>query len=388
MTAIAVEPIFVSLDSEMSPPRVELEAREIEFIACKEQKIVRYDWFKGEKYFLTFSHAEGDVDLSRVSAGQVMFLDGHTSMFDSPKTLGQVREAKLESGELHTLHVIGGNKNAEEYWNDVQRKVIPGVSMEANVTEIQVLSKAKYEETEDVDGYRRKKLLEPAHLLAKKWQLLAVSSVSTPAIIGAGKKHKEKASNIPTTLIQLSSETGYEWLEEDTPTLQESEQMTDQNNDRTVQLADENRDLKIKLSTAEKLATEAESKVTLANAQCEYWKLRCTALSLYAVDNKLSQEEFELDFSEDPKADIDRLSALSKEDVQIELKTVDRALRRASLKKPVDRVSDSADRTMLENKDVTVKKTVSETSQENLSDRQQQEKEAEEYMAKRSKYKR
>lgn len=131
---------------------------------------------------------------------------------------------------------------------------------------------------------------------------------------------------------------------------QELPTMTDmQSSERITQMSDEIRELKLRLAAAEKTATEASVQMSALNTTVQYWQMRATAVSLYAIENRLTEEEYHLDFSEDPQTDIERLVTMSADDARIEIKTIDRALRRAQMKSPIERVKDVAGQAKLQN---------------------------------------
>jgi ATP-dependent protease ClpP protease subunit len=150
----------------------------------------------------------------------------------------------------------------------------------------------------------------------------------------------------PETLIQIQEST--------MSTNQKTEQIQD-NSERLTQMSDQIRDLKLQLSTEQKSAAEAKSESARLNTVVQYWQLRAQAVSLWAIENKLTEEEYNLDFSEDPAVDIERLTSMDADDSRIELKTVDRALRRAALKSPGERLKEPADAAKTEN--TTLKST-------------------------------
>lgn len=140
--------------------------------------------------------------------------------------------------------------------------------------------------------------------------------------------------------------------------IEDEEVMTDKIDANSIepakisQMSEEIRDLKIKLSAAEKLASDRLSEIGRLNITTQYWQMRSSATTLFSVENKLTEEEFTLDFSEDPKVDIDRLITMDADDARIELKTMDRALRRAAMKQPIDRVSRPEDKAKLGNSSI------------------------------------
>lgn len=358
----------IRLDAESKVLSTSADDRTVEFLACRETPIQRFDWFKGEPYLLTFAHTSKAIDLSRLTAGQVMHLSEHTGLFSAPKRLGKVTGAEIKDGALYTTHKINNTQAATEYWEgEILSGTEPGLSIEADVTKLEVLEKAQYEEDPETG---RRKLLKPAHLMAAEWQLLAIANADTPAILGTGRRKKKMSVEQQEELerlshvVQLSGETGYEFLfdddadadvnleAEDNPMVDEKTKATATDmttSERLTQMSDEIRDLKLRLSASEKAGTEAQAEVARLNTINQYWQLRSNAVGLYALENKLTEEEYNLDFSEDPGVDIERLTSMGADDARIELKTIDRALRRAAMKQPIDRVTNPADRAKLEN---------------------------------------
>jgi hypothetical protein len=370
MANVLVSPITVHL-ADTPPPIISPEAREISFTASNEIYFDRYDWFKGEKYQLSFSHSPSAVDLSRVTSRQCMFLEGH-SYNGEGEILGIVTDAKLQNGSLITTHRIGGNEDAVEYWSDVVAGVVPGVSIEALVTELKVIQPAVYETPDDSqDRYVKRTLITPAKLQATKWKLLAVASVAIPAIDGACQYDEQEYMSATKIPVMCSGVTGYEWVERSTKMTLENTQNTmgsqmgiestvetlevssDEPN-KLVQLSNQVRELnreKLELQGKFDKLTAQTADLTL---RCRYWQLRHDTQGAYAIHNQMTLEEFQQDFTEDPESDIQRLSAMGDESV-IELKIIERQLNQASKRTPIERLHNQSEIALLSNRSINSK---------------------------------
>ena len=335
MADLNLPPIHLQLATPQ-PPQLGVDTREIKFVISNESETIRYDWFNGQEYYLSFSHAPAAIDLSRVVNNQCMFLIGHRG-WGEECIIGQVTTAEIVKNELVTTHRIGGNDDANEYWADAERGVIPGVSIECQVKKIEVVTPATFKEV-SVDGYTRKELVEPAHLSAVEWELLAVSSVAIPALIGAKAIDSNDYHDYPA-IVKCDRLTGYEFLMNQSLESTIDTQFGSDDPSLNMQLADQNKSIAA-------LQTET-ARLTLAN---KYWQLRATAIDLYALQNRLTQDDFAIDFTEDPQADIDRLALLSPEGSKVELLAIERDLIRCAKKEPIQRLSKETERTLVANR--------------------------------------
>lgn len=374
--------------------------RIVEFVACSESPIERYNWFNGEKYLLILSHDNDAIGLDRVKNGVCSFLEGHTGIFSNPSRIGKIIDAKVLNKQLITTHKISTTSAGNEYWKEIESATQPGISIEAKLNRVDVVKKAKYEAEENDDGYTRKKLIEPAILKATSWELLCIASVNIPAFSTATKTKKQKlAEQQCLSLVQFNSSTGYEWIQDleeddmDTPPQQRKaplyfdlnskeknlnskeknmsvDKETNQLND---QLVSENRDLKVKLADSDKELKAVREESRKQELAASYWKLRNKAIELYAVDNKLTEDDFRIDFSEDPNVDLEKFYGLSPDSAKLELMGIERDLNRASRKSPLERVP-IKDQEKLESrelestKDQEVERKHQEESKEDLSD--------------------
>ncbi|MGL5061394.1 MAG: head maturation protease, ClpP-related [Microcoleus sp.] len=121
------------------------------------------------------------------------------------------------------------------------------------------------------------------------------------------------------------------------------------NSDRLTQMSDEIRELKLRLASAEQAKAEAKEEGDRQQLINQYWQLRATALKLHAVENKLTEEDFNVDFSEDPQIDIENITTMARDEARIDLGMKDRMLRRAAARNPIERVTATADVAKLQN---------------------------------------
>lgn len=342
---LEIGPIQLALATAQDP-QVLTDAREVKFIASNDSPIERYDWFKGEKYMLSFLHTAAAVNLLRVDNKQCMFIGGHSGFFSEPNILGQVTAATISNNELITTHLIGGNDQANQYWLDVERGVIPGVSIECQVKKLTVKTPAVYEEQTDRYGDTYRVMVAPAELVAEEWELLAVASVVIPAIVGA--KNIESNQKKAAPMLVRCDRTGYEWAFENTETIKH---MSNPNaptaeSDRISQLVSEIKELKLTISDQEKALGEGAVLSAKAALSTNYWRLRTQAIDLYALQNRYTAEDFKIDFNDDPQIDLDQLFAMSADESRLHLMGIDRDLARAAKRNPIDRVK-AGDRELL-----------------------------------------
>ncbi|MGL5076112.1 MAG: hypothetical protein ACRDBG_09780 [Waterburya sp.] len=366
-----VEPMLFKASAGVT----DVENRIVQVIASNETPVERFSWERWEEYELILSHEKSAVDLTRVNNGVCCFFDGHPgSFFSNSKRIGKVIKASLENSQLVCTVKLNRTKEADQYLQDVEDGTEPGNSVGVHIKKMELISKAKYEDSEDQDDEDeerpRRKLKQPARYKATSWQINELSIVDVPAISSAGRKlsaeEQQKFDALPRYSVEVEGDEESLQLFENNP---KGEPMPDENkSDRLQELADENRELKLQLtqSNKDKDASSTElSRVTLAN---DYWKLRCSAIGLYALENKLTEEEFKLDFSDDPQVDLQRLSDLGSDDARIELRTIDRALRRSALKSPVERLKDEKDKSIVSNPAINSKPENPVASDESLAD--------------------
>ena len=323
-----------------SKENFDIENRIVTLIASDETEIERFSYERWEPYLLTLSHKKEHVDLERVNNGVCMFFDGHPgSFFSNSKRIGKVISARLENKKLICEVKLNRSPEADRYLQDVEDGTEPGNSVGIQMKKLQLISKAVYKDSRDADGERE--LEQYARYRCIEWGIRELSAVDIPAIPSAGTfsaEDQEKFNALPKYAVEILGDDDFF----NTTLTQDTKAMTTEldKSQESTKLADENRDLKLRLSQIEKEQKASTDKATLQEMQLQYYQLRLTALQLYAVDNKLTKDEYELDFSEDIKVDLERFNDMSPEDAKIELKTIDRALRRASLKNPLDRVSE------------------------------------------------
>lgn len=297
----------VELDNE------DKDSRLVKIYASDETPIERFSYDRWERYILVVGHETSEPNFDRVRNGVCLFFENHPGLFSDSKRLGKVVDSQLIDKKLILTLKLNRSPEADRYLQDVEDGTEPGNSIGLVVNKIQVIKKAVYEI--DDDGYRT--LKEPMVARAVDWELQEVSAVSIPANPNAGTWTNEKFnSSIEKFPVEILGDTGYE----------QSEGLMSKPNTPTEPVNEELDQLKAKLS-----------KVTLA---ASYWKLRSRAIDLYALQNKLIEEEFKLDFSDSPEADLEKLYAMEPEDAAIELKTIDRTLIRAANKQPINRLDD------------------------------------------------
>jgi hypothetical protein len=277
---------------------------------------------------------------------------------------------------------------ANRYLQDVQDGTEPGNSVGIDVNELQVIQKAKYESDESGD----KILVSPMVVMATDWTLLELSAVDIPANPNANtlsKEDREKFDKLPKSPVRIigdKEDLSY-FTSKVTLAKEDNSNMTTLDNqeksEKNTQLSDKNRELQIQLAAAEKEKTETLARFQSQSLELEYYKLRCQALDLFAVQNKMTEEDYNLDFGS-PSDDIERFKAMEPEDAKIELRVIDRNLRRASLKAPIERVPEKA-KAMLSNESVKSKtaelSTPKHPTEPDTSEELKQQKEADDFLA-------
>lgn len=394
MSAIAFLP-SQQITFRAQKEQLDLANRIVTLIASDETPVERFSWERWEPYELTLSHDENHVDLERVKNGVAMFFDGHPgSFFSNSKRIGKIIEASIQNKRLICKVKLNRSPEGERYLQDVEDSTEPGNSVGIQLKKLELISKAKYEDSESNDeGYSKKKLKQPAKYRATSWSLQELSAVDIPAIPSARKLSKdeqEKFNALPKFPVEILGdvEAAEFFNVQETQSFEIGDKSMSEpkeiSNEKSTQLADENRDLKLRLAAAEKEKEAFSEKLNKATLETQYLSLRHEALKLWAVDNKLTQEEYQLDFTDDLAADLQRLTSMSPDDARIELKTIDRSLRRASLKSPIERVNET-DKALLSND--TIKSKVAEDPKKaekldnvQLSEKERQEKEADEFL--------
>ena len=166
-------PLFVQC--KLGTPTVDQAANTVTFSALDGSWIERYDWWAGERYLLQWDLS--GADLSRVTNGVAMFTDGHCD----DRRIGKITTASIQKDALILTARVGSSEWGQRYLQEISDDVEPGKSIEAIITELETVEEATY----DGKGYDAE-LISPAKVIARQWQLLAVSTVSIPAIGSVG----------------------------------------------------------------------------------------------------------------------------------------------------------------------------------------------------------
>lgn len=117
---------------------------------------------------------------------------------------------------------------------------------------------------------------------------------------------------------------------------------------RITQMADQIRDLKVELNNLNNAKADLTEQHARLNIVAQYWQQRAEGLALFAR-NRLTEDDFSVDFSEDPQVDLESLQSMDLLDAQLDIKVKARSLRRAAMKKPIERVTQDADKPLLNN---------------------------------------
>jgi hypothetical protein len=310
----------------VKPSDADIKERTVKIIASDETPLVRYSWERWEPYTLIVSHDPKHVNLTRVDSGVCMFFDGHPGgFFASSERLGKVKLAEIIDKQLILTVKVNRSDKGDQYLRDVEDDVEPGNSIGFVINKLEIIKKATYE----MDDEGIKRLKTPMVAKAIDWELHEVSAVDIPANPNAGK-FNEKLENLEKYPVELIGDVDMSGNHEKNS---EREAMSGQSKPTEVD--------KTEIEKLKQQLSELKGKNSKATLELNYWRLRSSALDLYAVKNSLTEEEFALDFTSNPQDDIAKIQAMSEEDAHIELKTIDRALARASKRKPSDRLSDS-----------------------------------------------
>jgi hypothetical protein len=368
---------------------VNIDERTISLVASDETPVDRFSWERWEPYKLILSHDPKHVNLERVASKVALFFDGHPGgFFSTSNRLGKITSANVANGRMTVKVKLNQSDAANRYLQDVQDGTEPGNSVGIDVNELQVIQKAKYESDESGD----KILVSPMVVMATDWTLLELSAVDIPANPNANtlsKEDREKFDKLPKSPVRIigdKEDLSY-FTSKVTLAKEDNSNMTTLDNqeksEKNTQLSDKNRELQIQLAAAEKEKTETLARFQSQSLELEYYKLRCQALDLFAVQNKMTEEDYNLDFGS-PSDDIERFKAMEPEDAKIELRVIDRNLRRASLKAPIERVPEKA-KAMLSNESVKSKtaelSTPKHPTEPDTSEELKQQKEADDFLA-------
>ena len=322
-------PLFVQC--KLGTPSVDQAANTVTFSALDGSWMDRYDCWAGERYLLQWDLS--GADLSRVTNGVAMFTDGHCD----DRRIGKLTAASIQKDALILTARVGSSEWGQRYLQEIADNVEPGKSIEAIITELETVEEATY----DGKGYDAE-LLTPAKVIARQWQLLAVSTVSIPAIGSVGfddDPEEEDLRVVKRSVVKMNRDPGFR-------PLQTSRQLVELNKSKNNPMPPElNQDtdgtqrlsqLEASVATLttgleiEKLArVKAESdrdKLAHQLSLTSSWTtLRQKAEGLM-LKKKLSKYEFDELFSGEA-ASVEVLLSASKPDIEIELLT--RSLTRA-----------------------------------------------------------
>lgn len=323
-------PLFVQC--KLGTPSLDQAANTVTFSALDGSWIERYDWWAGERYLLQWDLT--GADLSRVTNGVAMFTDGHCE----DRRIGKLTNASVEKGALILTARVGSSEWGVRYLQEIADDVEPGKSIEAIITELETVEEATY----DGKGYDAE-LLSPAKVIARKWQLLAVSTVSIPAIGSVGfddDPEEEDLCVVKRSVVKMNRDPGFRPLQTSRQPVElnksknnlmppELNQESTQDTQRLSQLEASVATLTGGLETEKLARAKAEGdrdKLAHQLSLTSSWTtLRQKAEGLM-LSKKLSKYEFDELFSGDA-ASVDVLLLASKPDIEIELLT--RSLTRA-----------------------------------------------------------
>jgi len=298
--------------------------------ASDETPIVRFSWEEWDEYYLIFSHDPTHVRLDRVANGVCLFFSTHpgASFFsDKSERLGKAIASEILDNHLELSIRLGSNESATRYKKDLDDGIAPGVSIGAQVYTLEVVQEAKFD--------KRGNKTQPLIVKAVDWELLEISAADIPANPNARVMQNQQASMKFT--CNVIGRTG---LEEVSKSQQQKTEGTEENTPVTTLEV-------VQSSKPEDLETIRKLKI-----ERHYWQLRSQASNLL-YENKITEADFNLDFSTDPQKDIEKLLAMEPVDSRAEFKVIERSLNKATTP-PIERkaLSDS-DRTLLNNGEIS-----------------------------------
>jgi len=128
--------------------------------------VERYDWFRGETWWLSFDLTSAKLD--RLNAGAAI-LDSHYA--GSIKSqLGVSEKAWIVDGKAKATVRFSEREDVTPIWNDIEAGIIKSVSMRASIGELEDVTPPKAQEKE---------------YLARNWVPEEISVVPIPADAGA-----------------------------------------------------------------------------------------------------------------------------------------------------------------------------------------------------------
>jgi len=343
-------PLFVQC--KMGTPSLDQASNTVTFSALDGSWMDRYDVWAGERYLLQWDLS--GADLSRVTNGVAMFTDGHCD----DRRIGKITTASIQKDSLILTARVGTSEWGQRYMQEISDDVEPGKSIEAIITELETVEEATY----DGKGYDAE-LISPAKVIARQWQLLAVSTVSIPAIgsvgfdddsdddseddpddeamsIARSTRSARSATRSARSVVRMNRDPGFRPLQtsrqpvelnksKSNPMPPELNQESTQDTQRLSQLETSVATLTAGLETEKSARVKAEGdrdKLAHQLALTSSWTtLRQKAEGLM-LSKKLSKYEFDELFSGDA-ANVEVLLSASKADIEIELLT--RSLTRA-----------------------------------------------------------
>jgi hypothetical protein len=192
--------IPVQLKSVVAP--MSAEKRTMRFSVLDGSWISRFDWSTWEPYDLQFEISEEALDATRIGDGEnstALFTDAHCD----DRRIGKIVDWDIEDEKLYLTCRIGTSEWAERYLQEVEDGVEPGKSVEVFITETQEVEPAEYEG----EGWDRR-LVKNAKRRAMKYQLCAISTVTTPAIgtVGFSAEEMSKFSEMGIRVQKLSAQ--------------------------------------------------------------------------------------------------------------------------------------------------------------------------------------
>lgn len=170
---------------------VDAAARTVELVWTTGARVIRSDFWSGERYGEELSLDAGAVDLTRLNNGAPL-LNSH-GQYSLTDVIGVVERAWIANGEGRAVVRFSARDDVESIWRDVQAGIIRNVSVGYTVRKFEV------DRSGELPIYR-----------AVDWQPMEISLVPVPADAGAGTRAASHAA------------TSCEIINRATPTTQES----------------------------------------------------------------------------------------------------------------------------------------------------------------------
>ncbi len=154
---------------------VDAAARTVELVWTTGARVMRSDFWSGERYGEELSLEAGHVDLTRLNNGAPL-LNSH-GQYSLSDVIGVVERAWIDGGEGRAVVRFSSRDEVEPIWRDVQAGVIRNVSVGYAVRKFEVDRKG------DFPIYR-----------AVDWEPMEISLVPVPADAGAGTRSAAPAA--------------------------------------------------------------------------------------------------------------------------------------------------------------------------------------------------